>query len=235
MIEFMNIHKRYGDNAVLDDVSFKAESGAITGLVGPNGAGKSTLIRILLGLESADQGTALISNVPYRDLGIYPFATVGSFIDDVQPHPSRTGLDQLRWVGLATGVDRKRCEECLDLVGLRHAAKQRIKIYSLGMKQRLGLATAILAEPKCLVLDEPINGLDPDGIRWVRDFLKQFTASGGTVLLSSHYMSELEQTADHIVALRSGRIVIDGSTQRIVEKWGTLENAFFNASGKGQE
>ena len=190
MITIQKLHKEYNNKIVLQNVSFKAKKGEITGLIGPNGSGKSTLIRILLGLENSQMGMALIDGKKYSQLGDNPFCIVGSFLDCCQPYPTRTGFQHLRWIGLACGVDKNRCNECLELVGLSEAKNKKVKDYSLGMKQRLGLATALLANPDILILDEPINGLDPEGIRWVRNFLQSFVNEGKTVLMTSHYMSE---------------------------------------------
>ena len=187
MITIQNLHKEYNNKIVLQNVSFKAKKGEITGLIGPNGSGKSTLIRILLGLENSQMGMALIDGKKYSQLGDNPFGIVGSFLDSCQPFPTRTGFQHLRWIGLACGVDRNRCTECLELVGLSEAKHKKVKDYSLGMKQRLGLATALLANPDILILDEPINGLDPEGVRWVRNFLQSFVNEGKTVLMTSHY------------------------------------------------
>ena len=172
---------------------------------------------------------ALIDGKKYSQLGDNPFCVVGSFLDSCQPYPTRTGFQHLRWIGLACGVNRNRCNECLDLVGLSEARNKKVKDYSLGMKQRLGLATALLANPDILILDEPINGLDPEGIRWVRNFLQSFVSEGKTVLMTSHYMSELELTVDHLVGISNGKIVIDGPTKDILKQFGSFEEAYFKA------
>ncbi|WP_265456685.1 ABC transporter ATP-binding protein [Enterococcus sp. HY326] len=230
MIEIENIKKKYGNKVVLDKVSFTAEKGQITGVIGPNGSGKSTLMRILLGLETSQEGQALINKKKYMDLREQPYNIVGSFLDSCSPNPSRTGVSHLRWIGLACGIDKKRCLECLEIVGLTGVGKKKIKDYSLGMKQRLGLAAAILADPQILVLDEPINGLDPEGIRWVRDFLKGFVNQGKLVLMSSHYMSELELTVDKVVALSHGKIVLHSDRDTIISEYGSFENAYFDST-----
>ena len=229
MITIQNLHKEYNNKIVLKNVSFKAKKGEVTGLIGPNGSGKSTLIRILLGLENSQKGIALINGKKYSQLGDNPFCVVGSFLDSCQPYPTRTGFQHLRWIGLACGVDRNRCNECLELVGLSEAKNKKVKDYSLGMKQRLGLATALLANPDILILDEPINGLDPEGIRWVRNFLQSFVNEGKTVLMTSHYMSELELTVDHLVGISNGKIVIDAPTKDILKQFGSFEEAYFKA------
>ena len=229
MIKIQKLHKEYNNKIVLQNVSFKAKKGEITGLIGPNGSGKSTLIRILLGLENSQMGMALIDGKKYSQLGDNPFGIVGSFLDSCQPYLTRTGFQHLRWIGLACGVDRNRCKECLELVGLSEAKNKKVKDYSLGMKQRLGLATALLANPDILILDEPINGLDPEGIRWVRNFLQSFVNEGKTVLMTSHYMSELELTVDHLVGISNGKIVIDAPTKDILKQFGSFEEAYFKA------
>ena len=174
-------------------------------------------------------GMALIDGKKYSQLGDNPFCIVGSFLDSCQPYPTRTGFQHLRWIGLACGVDSNRCKECLELVGLSEAKNKKVKDYSLGMKQRLGLATALLANPDILILDEPINGLDPEGIRWVRNFLQSFVNEGKTVLMTSHYMSELELTVDHLVGISNGKIVIDAPTKDILKQFGSFEEAYFKA------
>jgi len=215
MITIQKLHKEYNNKIVLQNVSFKAKKGEITGLIGPNGSGKSTLIRILLGLENSQMGMALINGKKYSQLGDNPFCIVGSFLDSCQPYPTRTGFQHLRWIGLACGVDRNRCKECLELVGLSEAKNR--------------LATALLANPDILILDEPINGLDPEGIRWVRNFLQSFVNEGKTVLMTSHYMSELELTVDHLVGISNGKIVIDAPTKDILKQFGSFEEAYFKA------
>lgn len=235
MIEIESIQKKYGNKVILDKVSVTAEKGQITGVIGPNGSGKSTLMRILLGLESSQEGQALINKKKYSELGEQPYSIVGSFLDSCQPNPSRTGLGHLRWIGLACGVNKKRCLECLEIVGLAGVGSKRIKDYSLGMKQRLGLATAILSDPQILVLDEPINGLDPEGIKWVRDFLRRFVNQGKLVLMSSHYMSELELTVDKVFALSHGEIVLHSDRDTIISKYGSFENAYFECTKMKKE
>lgn len=232
MISIEGVSKSYGGTQVLHHVSFSAHAHEITGLIGPNGSGKSTLLRILLGLEKADSGTATFDGLAYARLGSNPYAKVGSFLDCCQPHPLRTGRSHLIWIAAAIGASKRRCDECLDLVGLAKAGRKKFKSYSLGMKQRLGLAAAILGDPEVLVLDEPINGLDPDGIKWVRTFLQDRAKEGRTVLLSSHYMAELEQTADNVVGLAQGQLVIDSPVRSLVMQEGSLEEAYFKRTSK---
>ncbi|HFI0168152.1 ABC transporter ATP-binding protein [Streptococcus suis] len=232
MIKIENVNKAFRDKIVLSNISFTANEGEVTALIGPNGSGKSTLIKILLGLVSPDEGRATFDGKNYEELGEYPFRYVGSFLDSFQPNPTRTGYNHLRWIALASGIDKQRCIECLKIVGLQDAGNKKIKEYSLGMKQRLGLATAILGDPRILILDEPINGLDPDGIRWVREFLREFVKDDKIVLLTSHYMNELERTVDRIVGLSNGKIVVDGSSKNILKEYGSFEEAYFRSVTK---
>ena len=229
MIKIENVSKAFSDKVVLSKISFTANEGEVTALIGPNGSGKSTLIKILLGLIWPDEGRATFDGKNYEELREYPFRYVGAFLDSFQPNPTRTAYSHLRWIALTSGIDKQRCLECLKLVGLHDVGNKRIKDYSLGMKQRLGLATAILANPKILILDEPINGLDPDGIRWVREFLREFVRDGKIVLITSHYMNELELTVDKIVGLSNGKIVIDGSSKDVLEEYGSFEEAYFKS------
>ena len=229
MINITNLNKTYDDKVVLSNITFQANKGEITGLIGPNGSGKSTLIKILLGLESADSGKATILGTTYSELGVEPISIVGTFLDSYQPYPSRTGYEQLRWIALSCGLSKQRCIECLEIVGLKDVGKKKIKDYSLGMKQRLGLATAILADPDILILDEPINGLDPEGIRWLREFLKDFVKQGKTVLLTSHYMSELELTVDRVVGISNGHVVLNDKREQVLKEYDSFENAYFSS------
>ena len=229
MINITNLNKTYDDKVVLSNITFQANKGEITGLIGPNGSGKSTLIKILLGLESADSGKATILGTTYSELGAEPISIVGTFLDSYQPYPSRTGYEQLRWIALSCGLSKQRCTECLEIVGLKDVGKKKIKDYSLGMKQRLGLATAILADPDILILDEPINGLDPEGIRWLREFLKDFVKQGKTVLLTSHYMSELELTVDRVVGISNGHVVLNDKREQVLKEYDSFENAYFSS------
>lgn len=230
MIEVSRLSKRYGRKVAVDDVSFSVRSGRVTGFLGPNGAGKSTTLRMLLGLDYPDSGTALIDGERYRDLR-HPLRKVGALLDGAGPVPERRAVDHLTWIAQSNRIPRRRVREVLDLVGLSGAAKQRVKGYSLGMGQRLGLAAALLGDPEILVLDEPVNGLDPDGIRWVRNFLREYAASGRTVLLSSHLMAEMAGTADEAVVIARGRIVAHGSLDDITAGHPSLETAFFALTG----
>ncbi|MEU6645173.1 ABC transporter ATP-binding protein [Saccharomonospora sp. NPDC046836] len=231
MIEVSRLVKRHGTKPAVHDVSFTAPAGRVTGFLGPNGAGKSSTLRILLGLDSADSGTAFIDGKPYRALR-NPLRTVGSLLEGSGAHPSRTARAHLSWVATSNGISRARVAEVLETVGLSDAARKRVGTFSLGMNQRLGLAAVLLGEPEVLVLDEPVNGLDPLGIRWLREFLRSYAAEGRTVLLSSHLMSELASTADDLVVINHGRIVHSGSVEKVTAGHASLEEAFFALTRK---
>ncbi len=230
MIEVSRLSKRYGGKVAVDSVSFTVRPGRVTGFLGPNGAGKSTTLRVLLGLDHPTGGTALIDGKRYRDLR-HPLRKVGALLDGAGPVPERRAVDHLTWIAQSNRIPRRRVREVLDLVGLGDAARQRVKKYSLGMGQRLGIAAALLGDPEILVLDEPVNGLDPDGIRWVRNLLREYAASGRTVLLSSHFMAEMAGTADEAVVIARGRIVAHGSLDDITAGHPSLETAFFALTG----
>jgi ABC-2 type transport system ATP-binding protein len=202
--------KRYGDRNAVDDLSFDVRAGAVTGFLGPNGAGKTTTLRMVLGLARPTSGSALILGVPYGQLED-PAHTVGSSLEVSGFHPGRSGRDHLRALAAMARLPRSRVEEVLDLVELRGAAGQRAGKYSMGMRQRLALAATLLGDPQVLVLDEPANGLDPQGIRWLRDFLRTRAAEGRTVLVSSHVLSEVAQTVDDVVVITRGRLTYQGS------------------------
>lgn len=214
-IEVRGLRKRFGSVTAVDGLSFTVAPGQVTGFVGPNGAGKSTTMRIVLGLDSADEGTALIGGRPYRALRT-PLLEVGSLLDAAAVHPSRRGRDHLLWMAHSHRLPVRRVDEVLDLVGLGQAARRRAGGYSLGMRQRLGIAAALLGDPPVLLFDEPVNGLDPEGIRWIRGFLKSLAAEGRAVLVSSHLMSELEDTADHLVVVGRGRVIADTSVRELL-------------------
>ena len=209
-ISIENVTKSYGDATVVDDLSFVVEPGRVTGFLGPNGAGKSTTLKILLGLASASGGRATIGGLPYREL-TDPTGTVGASVEADAFHPGRSGRNHLRILADATGTPVERVDEVLEMVDLGRAAHRRAGAYSLGMKQRLGLAAALLCDPPVLVLDEPGTGLDPQGIRTVRNLLRARAAAGDTVLVSSHLLGEVEQLADDVVVLNAGRLVTKGS------------------------
>ena len=204
-IQVAGLRKKFGHLVAVEDVSFTVAYGRITGFLGPNGAGKTTTLRMLLGLIRPDAGTATIGGTPYPDLAS-PARTVGALLDPAA-HPGRSGRDHLRVLAVAARIAGERADQLLATVGLQHAARQRTGGYSLGMRQRLGLAAALLGDPAVLVLDEPANGLDPQGIRWLRDLLRCLTAEGRAVLVSSHILAEVAQTADDVVIIHTGRTI----------------------------
>lgn len=230
MLTIDGLAKRHGSRAVLTDISFQALPGRVTGFLGPNGAGKSSTLRILLGLDRPASGTALIDGRPYRSLRD-PLRTVGSMLDGSGAHRSRTARNHLSWVARSNGIAKRRVNEVLEEVGLDSAARTRVGKFSLGMGQRLGIAAALLGEPGVLVLDEPVNGLDPEGTRWIRGLLRGHADAGGTVLLSSHLMSEVAEIADDLVVIAGGRIVKSGSLPEVTAGYATLEEAFFGLTG----
>jgi ABC-2 type transport system ATP-binding protein len=209
-IEVRDLRKRYGSTLAVDGLSFTVPPGRVTGFVGPNGAGKSTTMRIVLGLDAPDEGTALVGGRPYRSLRT-PLRHVGALLDAAAVHPSRRAADHLLWMAQASGLPRRRVDEVIGLVGLESAARRPASGFSLGMRQRLGIAAALLGDPPVLMFDEPVNGLDPDGIRWIRELLRSLAAEGRAVLVSSHLMGELEDTADHLVVIGRGRLVTETS------------------------
>jgi ABC-2 type transport system ATP-binding protein len=226
MIEFRGLTKRYGDRTVVDDVSFTCHPGTVTGFLGPNGAGKSTTLRMLCGLTRPTAGTATVLGRPYRELP-NPGRRVGVLLDAAAVHPGRTGRETLTLAALTLGVDPARGPELLERVGLDgRSGRQRVRTYSLGMRQRLGIALALLGDPEVLVLDEPANGLDPEGIVWMRRLLRDFAGRGGTVLLSSHLLSEVEAVADRIVVIHAGRVAADESTADLLARGQRLEDLF---------
>ncbi|HEY1699911.1 MAG TPA: ATP-binding cassette domain-containing protein [Trebonia sp.] len=230
-IQITSLVKRFGAVTAVDGLSFTVQPGTVTGFLGANGAGKTTTLRILLGLIRPDEGTALIDGVPYRDLP-EPSHTVGAVLEATGFHPGRTARAHLGVQAIAAGVDPSRAEDVLDVVDLTPAAGRRVGGFSLGMKQRLGLATALLADPDVLILDEPTNGLDPEGVRWLRDFLRGFAAEGGTVLVSSHLLAEVAQTVDSVVIVQSGRLVAQGPVATLTDKGAAgLEDVFFRLTG----
>ena len=206
MIEVEGLTKRFGSTLAVDDLSFSVEPARITGFLGPNGAGKSTTMRAILGLVRPTAGSTTILGRPYRDLDD-PVGRVGVLLETFDAHPGRSGRNHLRVLAVAGGIPRTRVDEVLALVDMREAARRRVKGYSLGMRQRLGLAAALLGDPEVLVLDEPANGLDPQGIRWLRDFLRGLAGEGRTILISSHVLSEVAQTVDEVVIIHRGRLV----------------------------
>lgn len=209
------MRKRYRTTMAVDGLSFMVRPGEVTGFVGPNGAGKSTTMRLILGLDSPDDGVALIGGQPYRSLRT-PLAKVGALLDASAVHPGRRARDHLLWLAHSNGVPKRRVDEVLEQVGLRSAARRRAGGFSLGMQQRLGIAAALLGDPPVLIFDEPVNGLDPDGIVWIRGLLKSLASEGRAVLVSSHLMGELEGTADHLIVIGRGRLVADTSVAKLL-------------------
>ena len=210
MIEVERVTKRFGSVTALDDLTFMVRPGRVTGLLGPNGAGKTTTMRIVLGLQSPTSGHALVGGVPYRRL-VRPLSHVGALLEANALHPGRTARSHLQSIAQCNGIGRRRVVELLELTGLANVADKRAREFSLGMKQRLGLAVALLGDPPILVFDEPVNGLDPEGIGWIRSLFRAFAREGRTVLVSSHLMGEMALTADHLVIIGRGRLLADAS------------------------
>jgi ABC-2 type transport system ATP-binding protein len=214
-IEVHSLRKRFGSVTAVDGVSFDVLPGQVTGFLGPNGAGKTTTLRMILGLAHPTSGTATIDGRPYRALDD-PARTVGAVLERSGFHPGRRARDHLRAVARAARIPESRADETLEIVALRQAAQRRAGQYSLGMRQRLALATALLGDPRILILDEPANGLDPQGIRWLRDFLRWYASQGRTVLVSSHVLSEMAQTADAAIVIAHGRVVAQGPIAELI-------------------
>jgi ABC-2 type transport system ATP-binding protein len=225
MIETQNLTKRFGGRVVVDDVSFRAEPGTVTGFLGPNGAGKTTTLRIISGLSHANAGQATVLGTSFHELP-NPGRRVGILLDAAAQHGGRRGREALAVSAHVMGVEGRRVEQLLDFVGLdRSAARKRVRHYSLGMRQRLGIAHALLGDPEVLILDEPANGLDPPGMRWMRELLRDFVDRGGTVLLSSHLLLEVEALADRLVIIDRGRIVAQGTRAELLSGTSTLVRA----------
>ena len=217
--------KRYGELAAVDGVTFALEPGTVAGFLGPNGAGKTTTLRLLLGLAEPTAGEALVFGRRYRELE-QPIRRIGAVLESSDFHPASRGRDHLRALALAAGLPLGRVEEVLALVELTDAAKRRVRTYSLGMRQRLGLAAALLGDPELLVLDEPANGLDPAGVRWLRTFLQAFGAQGRTVLVSSHLLAEVAQTVDRVLIIDHGRLLASGRLDELTRDGRTLEDVY---------
>jgi ABC-2 type transport system ATP-binding protein len=225
-----SLTKRYGELVAVDDLTFSLAAGTVTGFLGPNGAGKTTTLRLLLGLAEPDAGEALVFGRRYRELE-HPARRVGAVLESNDFHPGRSGRDHLRTLALAAETSPTRVEEVLALVELDAVAHRRVKTYSLGMRQRLGLAGALLGEPELLVLDEPANGLDPAGVRWLRSFLRRFAEQGRTVLVSSHMLAEVAQTVDEVVIINRGRRVASGRLDELTGRGKTLEDTYLELTG----
>jgi len=214
-----SLTKRFGSVLAVDDLSFALAPGTITGFLGPNGAGKTTTLRMLLGLVAPTSGRALVLGRPYADLD-RPALSVGAVLEATDFHPGRSGRDHLRTLGRAVSLPDSRADEVLRTVELQKAGSRRVKGYSLGMRQRLGVAVALLGDPELLILDEPANGLDPEGVRWLRDFLRAFASEGRTVLVSSHVLAEVAQTVDQVLIINRGRLVVESSLQALTARVG---------------
>jgi ABC-2 type transport system ATP-binding protein len=215
MIELLDVTKRYGHTVAVDHLSFEVRPGEVTGFLGPNGAGKSTTMRMIVGLDAPTAGRVTVDGRAYRDLR-YPLRHVGALLDAKAVHPGRSARDQLRWLADSNGISRRRVDEVLELVGLAEVAHRRTGGFSLGMGQRLGIATALLGDPATLLLDEPVNGLDPEGIQWIRRLLRSLADEGRSILVSSHLMSEMSQTADRLVVVGRGRLIAEGTVDEVV-------------------
>ncbi len=230
VVTVRSLTKRFGDLVAVDDLSFSLEPGTITGFLGPNGAGKTTTLRVLLGLAEPTAGEALVFGRRYRDLD-EPARRIGAVLESNDFHPGRSGRDHLRALAAAADIPPRRIDEVLALVELQDAADRRVRTYSLGMRQRLGLATALLGDPELLVLDEPANGLDPSGVHWLRGFLRRFAERGRTVLVSSHMLAEAALTVGEVVIIDRGHLVATGRLEELTEGGRTLEDVFLGLTG----
>ncbi|WP_369030316.1 ABC transporter ATP-binding protein [Streptomyces adonidis] len=217
MIEVRELTKRYGDKTAVDSLSFTAPPGQVTGFLGPNGAGKSTTMRMIVGLDAPTSGTALVNGKPYARHRA-PLQELGVLLEAKAVHPGRSAFNHLMALAYTHGVPRRRVDEVIDLAGLHAVAHKRVGAFSLGMGQRLGIAAALLGDPAVVMLDEPVNGLDPEGVRWVRELLRGLAAEGRTVMLSSHLMSEMAQTADRLVVVGRGRLLAETTVDALVEQ-----------------
>jgi ABC-2 type transport system ATP-binding protein len=217
MIEARDLTKRYGDKVAVDHLSFTVQPGRVTGFLGPNGAGKSTTMRLILGLDRAQEGSATIDGRRYADLPS-PLRTVGALLEAKSVHTGRSAANHLLFLAQTQGLPRKRVDEVLELVGLKDVARKRAGGFSLGMSQRLGIAAALLGDPQVLLLDEPVNGLDPEGVLWVRNLMKYLAGEGRTIFVSSHLMNEMAVTADHLIVIGRGRLIADAQTQDVIAR-----------------
>ena len=215
MIEAINLTKRYGHKTAVDNISFTVKPGTVTGFLGPNGAGKSTTMRMIMGLDKPTSGKVTVNGHPYRELSA-PLCEVGALLDAKGLHGSRSARSHLRQLAASNGIPTKRVDEVLDITGLTSVAKKRVKGFSLGMGQRLGIAAALLGDPGVLLFDEPVNGLDPEGVKWVRETCRRLASEGRTVFISSHLMSEMAQTADQLLVIGRGRILSTGRVDDVI-------------------
>jgi ABC-2 type transport system ATP-binding protein len=217
MIEVSNLTKRFGDKVAVDHLSFTVEPGRVTGFLGPNGAGKSTTMRMVLGLDHPDTGTATINGKLYRELP-QPLRTVGALLEAKSVHQGRSARNHLRFLAQTQGLPNSRVDEVLGLVGLREVADKRAGTFSLGMSQRLGIAAALLGNPQVLLLDEPVNGLDPEGVLWIRNLMKALASEGRTILVSSHLMNEMAVTADYLIVIGRGKLITESTTEDVIAR-----------------
>jgi ABC-2 type transport system ATP-binding protein len=220
VIEAQALTKRYGDKVAVDDLTFTVRPGVVTGFLGPNGAGKSTTMRMIMGLDAPTSGTVTVNGKPYADHA-RPLQEVGALLEARAVHTGRSARNHLLALAATAGLDAARVEEVIDMVGLADVASKRVGSFSLGMGQRVGIASALLADPDTLILDEPVNGLDPDGVRWIRNLLRSLANAGRTVFLSSHLMSEMALTADHVIVVGRGRLLRDQSMSEFIAAAGT--------------
>ena len=231
VVTVRSLSKHYGDILAVADLTFSLDRGTVTGFLGPNGAGKSTTLRLLLGLAEPTAGEAHVFGRRYRDLDD-PARRVGAVLESNDFHPGRSGRNHLRALALAAQIPQARVETVLELVELAGAADQRVTTYSLGMRQRLGLAGALLGEPELLILDEPANGLDPAGVRWLRTFMRRFADDGGTVVISSHVLAEVAQTVDHVVIIDGGRLLAASRLDELTGRGETLEDLYLQLTAR---
>jgi ABC-2 type transport system ATP-binding protein len=232
MIKASGLSKRYGPVRAVDNLSFAVQPGSVTGFLGPNGSGKSTTMRMILGLDRPDAGRATIGGRAYLDLA-WPLREVGAQLEARAFHPARSARSHLRVLAAAGKISDARVDEVLGLVGLSDAARRRAGKFSLGMSQRLGIATALLGDPGVLILDEPVNGLDPEGVRWMRTLLRSLASQGRTVLVSSHLISEIALVADHLIVIGGGRLLADTTVADLSGRSGSLEDAFLTLTSGG--
>jgi ABC-2 type transport system ATP-binding protein len=215
MIDARSLTKSYGAIRAVDNLTFTVEPGRVTGFLGPNGSGKSTTLRMMMGIDHPDTGQVTINGRRYADIR-HPLHEVGALLESKALHPSRTAYSHLRWLAASNGLPRRRVDEVLELTGIDKVGNRRTKGFSLGMTQRLGVAAAMLGDPQVLLLDEPVNGLDPEGILWIRQFLRRLANEGRTILVSSHLMNEMALTADHVLVVGRGRLIADAATEDLV-------------------
>jgi ABC-2 type transport system ATP-binding protein len=238
MIEARGLVKRYGSTTAVDNLSFDVQPGTVTGFLGPNGAGKSTTMRMILGLDRADSGTARVNGKIYHELR-WPLREVGALLEgsggSKAYHPGRSARAHLTALAVSNGIPRRRVDDVLEITGMRKAADRRAGKFSLGMAQRLGIAAALLGDPAVLLLDEPVNGLDPEGIRWIRGLLKTLASHGRTVLVSSHLISEVAQTADQLIVIGQGRLLAQTTVAELSARSSSLEEAFFQLTDGSTE